>query len=173
MCENSRKLCKVVKRIFNSHLCSGNAAVSISCLLFAIPLPPRTSYFAFGLPAFILSVIGADITWPCLTLFTSRSLDRDDQALGGGLINAMAQVGRAIGLAIATAIQTSVMARDKGVSVEESGSIMHDSASLHGLKAAFWFSSALGISCFVLVIVAFRGTGIVGHSAKTKKESGV
>ncbi|KAI1265729.1 major facilitator superfamily transporter [Xylariaceae sp. FL1019] len=154
-------------------LACGNAAVSISCLLFAIPLPQGTSYFAFGLPAFILSVIGADITWPCLTLFTSRSLDKDDQALGGGLINAMAQIGRAVGLAIATAIQTSILARDRRVSVEESGSIMRDSASLNGLKAAFWFSFALGISCFILVIVAFRGTGIVGHSAKPKKESAI
>ncbi|KAJ8122870.1 hypothetical protein ONZ43_g1049 [Nemania bipapillata] len=115
-------------------LCA-NAAMSISCLLFAVPLPQSTSYFAFGFPAFILSVIGADITWPCLTLFTSKSLPQEDQALGGGLINASAGVGRAIGLAIVTALQTAILARERGVSVEHAGKITEwDRASITSFK---------------------------------------
>ncbi|KAI3332362.1 major facilitator superfamily transporter [Xylariaceae sp. AK1471] len=148
-------------------LLCGNTAMSISCLLFAVPLPRNTSYFAFGLPAFILSVIGADCAWPCLTLFTSRSLPQEDQALGGGLINASAAVGRAIGLAIDTAIQTAVLARERGVSVEHSGKITQwDPASIASIRAANWFNFALGIFCLVVVSAAFRGTGIVGRSEK-------
>lgn len=145
----------------------GNLSVSVSCLLFSIPIPPDTSYFAYGFPAFILSVIGADITWPTLTLFTSKSLPQDDQALGGALINSMGQIGRAIGLAITTAIQTAVMARDRGVPVEASGKILPwEPASLAGLRAGIWFNFALALCCAVVVTVYFRGTGIVGKIEK-------
>ncbi|KAI0454782.1 major facilitator superfamily transporter [Xylaria acuta] len=155
-------------------LCA-HTAMSISCLLFAVPLPRATSYFAFGLPAFILSVIGADITWPCLTLFTSKSLPQEDQALGGGLINASAGVGRAIGLAIDTAVQTAILARERRVSVEYAGKITKwDEASVVSIRAANWFNFALGIFCVGVVCVAFRGTGIVGRNEKPrKKASGV
>ncbi|GAP91933.2 putative major facilitator superfamily transporter [Rosellinia necatrix] len=151
-------------------LCA-NGAMSISCLLFAVPLPRSTSYFAFGLPAFILSVIGADITWPCLTLFTSKSLPQEDQALGGGLINASAGVGRAIGLAIDTAIQTAVLARERGVSVEHAGKITRwDGPSIVSIRAANWFNFALGLLCVAVVSIAFRGTGIVGGREKPKEK---
>ncbi|KAI1137923.1 drug resistance protein [Hypoxylon sp. FL0543] len=148
----------------------GNLGVSISCLLFSIPIPPDTSYFAYGFPAFVLSVIGADITWPSLTLFTSKSLPQADQALGGALINAMGQIGRAIGLAVTTAIQTAVMARDRGVPVEEAGKILPwEPASLNGLRAGIWFNFALALCCAIVVAVYFRGTGIVGKIEKPQQ----
>ncbi|KAH8157260.1 hypothetical protein CIB48_g10983 [Xylaria polymorpha] len=150
-------------------LCA-NTAASISCLLFAVPLPQSTSYFAFGLPAFVLSVIGADITWPCLTLFTSKSLPQEDQALGGGLINASAGVGRAIGLAIDTAVQTAILARERRVAVEHAGKLMKwDEPSVASIRAANWFNFGLGILCIVVICVAFRGTGIVGRNEKPRE----
>ncbi|KAI0406805.1 major facilitator superfamily transporter [Xylaria palmicola] len=154
-------------------LCA-NTAMAISCLLFAVPLPQSTSYFAFGLPAFVLSVIGADITWPCLTLFTSKSLPQEDQALGGGLINASAGVGRAIGLAIGTAIQTAILARERGVLVEDAGKILKwDAPSLISIRVANWFNFALSILCIGVICVAFRGTGIVGKAERPRdKPSG-
>src|SRR3569833_1451636 len=79
----------------------GNLCVSLCSLLFAIPIPPDTSYFAYGLLAMMLSVFGADTTWPSLTLFTSHGLPHEDQALGGALVNAVGQVGRSIGQALA------------------------------------------------------------------------
>jgi predicted MFS family arabinose efflux permease len=48
-------------------LAFGNLCVSISCLLFAIPIPSDTIYWATGFPAMVLSVFGADVAWPCLT----------------------------------------------------------------------------------------------------------
>lgn len=148
----------------------GNLSVSVSCLLFAIPIPPDTSYFAYGLPAFILSVIGADTAWPSLTLFTSKTLPQEDQALGGALINSMGQIGRAIGLAITTATQTAVIARDRGVPVEQSGKILPwEAASLAGLRAGIWFNFGLGLCCAIVVAVYFRGTGIVGKIEKPQQ----
>ncbi|KAL7925159.1 major facilitator superfamily domain-containing protein [Trichoderma austrokoningii] len=154
-------------------LISGNLAITISCLLYAVPIPPTTSYFAWGLPAMVLSVVGADTTWPCLTLFTSRALPREDQAIGGALINSVGQIGRSIGLAIATAIQTAVMARGRGVSVKNAGSIKAwDPESLRGLRAASWFGFALGLVSLALVLVAFRTMEIVGRVDQDENEKG-
>ncbi|KAK6854092.1 major facilitator superfamily transporter [Apiospora arundinis] len=145
----------------------GNFSLGLSCLLFAIPIPSDTSYFAFGLPAMILAVVGADITWPCLTLFTSASLPQEDQALGGALINASGQLGRSIGLAITTAAQTAIMARERGVPVERSGKVLPwDAPSLVGLRDANWLNFALAMFCTALVVLTFRGTGIVGKIDK-------
>ncbi|KAK9780907.1 putative Major facilitator superfamily (MFS) profile domain-containing protein [Seiridium cardinale] len=166
----SRLISKIPTYLF---LLFGNLAVAISCLLFAVPIPPQTSYFAYGLFAMILSVIGADMTWPSLTLFVSKSVPQEDQALGGALINACGQTGRAIGLAITTAIQTAVLARERGVPVEESGGIEPwDAASLYSLRVANWFNFSLAILGVAIVGFAFRGTGIVGKIEKPPPRTG-
>ncbi|KAK3390818.1 major facilitator superfamily-domain-containing protein [Podospora didyma] len=146
-------------------LAGGNLCISISCLLFAIPIPGDTTYWALGFPSMVLSVIGADITWPSLILFTSHSLPQADQALGGALVNAMGQVGRAITLAIATAVQTAVMAKQRGVDVQDVGKNEEwELATLLGIRAAEWFNTALGVCALLVVLLAFRGSGIVGKS---------
>ncbi|KAK3318744.1 major facilitator superfamily domain-containing protein [Apodospora peruviana] len=144
-------------------LAVGNLCVSITSLLFAVPIPPDTSYWAFGFPAMVISVFGADTAWPCLILFTSHSLPQEDQGVGGALVNAMGQVGRAIGLAVATAIQTGVMARERGVAVQDAGPVLEwDQASLLGIRAASWWHFGLGVASLTVVLVAFRGSGIIG-----------
>ncbi|KAK3502967.1 major facilitator superfamily-domain-containing protein [Neurospora crassa] len=144
-------------------LAFGNVCVAITCILFAAPIPPHTSYWAWAFIGMILSVIGADTAWPCLILFTSHSLPQADQALGGALVNACGQIGRAVGLAIATAIQTAVMAQQRGVSVEDAGYMKEwEDASLAGIRAANWFHMALGLCSLAVVLIAFRGSGIIG-----------
>lgn len=145
----------------------GNISVSIACLLFAVPIPPSTNYFAWALWGMILAVIGADTTWPSLTLFTSRALPPEDQAIGGALINAVGQLGRAIGLAISTAIQTSVVANQRGVAVEEAGGMEKgDGATLMGLRAASWMNFAFGVVSLCIVPFAFRSMEIIGKAQK-------
>ncbi|KKF95846.1 Drug resistance protein [Ceratocystis platani] len=137
-------------------------------LLFAVPIPPHTSYFAFGFIAMILSVFGADTTWPSLTLFTSRALPQEDQALGGALVNSSGQIGRSVGLALATAAQTAVMARARGVPVTDAGPTMAwDDASLKGLHAAAWLNFGLGMTSLSAVVIFFRGNDIVGRAERT------
>ncbi|KKP03009.1 hypothetical protein THAR02_04888 [Trichoderma harzianum] len=149
-------------------LITGNLSVSIACLLYAVPIPPTTSYFAWGLPAMVLSVVGADTTWPCLTLFTSRALPREHQAIGGALINAVGQFGRSIGLALSTATQTAVMANARGVPVKDVGSIKAwEPESLKGLRAASWMNFALGVASLVVVLIAFPTLEIVGKAEPT------
>lgn len=148
----------------------GNICCSLSCLLFAVPIPPTTTYFAYGLPAMILSVVGADTAWPCLTLFTSHSLPQADQSMGGALVNAVGQFGRAIGLAIATAIETAVIANARGTSVKDAGSMeAWDKPTLLGLQAAQYFNFALGVVSSIVVLVAFRRLGTIGKAGVKKK----
>ncbi|KAH8881360.1 MFS general substrate transporter [Thozetella sp. PMI_491] len=154
-------------------LLTGTVAVAIANMLFAIPIPSDTTYWAYGLPAMVLAVIGPDIATPSLTLFTSHSVSQDDQALGGALINAMAFVGRSIGLAIATAVQTAVMARERGVDVQNAGKLeAWDEPSLLGIRAANWFSVGLTLASTLLVAVSFRGSGIIGKLPQRESRTG-
>ncbi|OMP88992.1 Drug resistance protein, partial [Diplodia seriata] len=149
----------------NYILMFGTLCVSGSALLFATPIPVHTTYWAYGFPAMVLAVLGADTLFPCLTLFTAKSLPHEDQALGGALINSVGQIGRAIGLAIATAIETAVIAAEKGIDVNAVGGSdveMTDHAFLSGLRAAEWFTFAMAITAFFLAAVAFRGAGYIG-----------
>lgn len=147
----------------------GNICCSVACLLFAVPIPSDITYFAQGFPAMILSVLGADTAWPCLTLFTSAALPQADQAMGGALVNAVGQIGRAIGLAIATAIETAVIANARGGSVEDAGALKTwDRPTLLGLQAAQYLNFALGVVSSVCVFVAFRGLGTVGKAGLKK-----
>jgi hypothetical protein len=146
----------------------GTACVTISSLLFAVPIPDTETYWAWGFPAMCLCVFGADTLFPTLVLFNAHSLPKEDQALGGATINAMGQIGRAIGLAIATAIQVAVQERLQGSSMSAvtGADSRGDVAFRDSLRAANWFSFTLGALAFVTVAVAFRGTGIIGRAKK-------
>ncbi|KAF2274026.1 MFS general substrate transporter [Westerdykella ornata] len=145
----------------------GTLAIGISSLLVALPLPTSTSYWAYIFPAMVLSTCGADTLYPTLTLFTAKSLPPEDQALGGALINAVGQVGRAIGLAIMTAVQTAVIAEKKGLSVDVVGGEGYklgkgDEALKIGLRSASWFNAGIGVVAVAVVLLFFRGAGKVG-----------
>lgn len=82
-------------------------------LLFAAPIPTSTSYWAYGFPAMCLCG-SIDLFAPTITLYIIGMLPRDEQSLGGGLFTAANQIGRSIGPALATAIQTSVEQEKEG-----------------------------------------------------------
>lgn len=155
-------------------LVCGHVSISIASLLYAVPtISPTTSYWARGFPAMVLSVIGADTAWPCLTLFTSKSLPPEDQAVGGALINAVGMFGRAIGLAIATAAQTAVMASARDVDVENVGPMVPwEPETLNGIRAASWVNFGFGVGALFVVVVTFRSMEIVGKVAPRKERSG-
>ncbi|THZ67638.1 drug resistance protein [Aureobasidium pullulans] len=70
----------------------------------------------------------------------SSDLPPEDQALGGGLINALGQIGRAVGLAIGTAIQVAVQSSREGSNVVDIDGNVGDHAYLQGLHAAQWLN---------------------------------
>jgi MFS family permease len=133
----------------------GTACVSVACLLFAVAIPPDTSYWAYGFPAMIILTLGGDTLYPCLSLFVMKSIPDEDQAMGAAMFQAMGQIGRSIGLAIATAIQISVTNSQLGKRSEEE-------ALLKGYRAAEWFSFAVGALSFGVAAYTFRGAGTLG-----------
>lgn len=133
----------------------GTTCVSIACLLFAVPIPPETTYWAYGFPAMVLLTLGADTLYPGLSLFVMKSIPHEDQAMGAAIFQTIGQVGRSIGLAIATAIQLAVTD-----SPDRSDNIDRD-ALLRGYRAADWFSFAIGVVAVMIAAYSFRGAGIL------------
>jgi MFS family permease len=134
----------------------GTACVSVACLLFAVPIPPDTTYWAYGFPAMIILTLGGDTLYPCLSLFVMKSIPGEDQAMGAAIFQTLGQVGRSIGLAIATAIQIAV--QDK----HEDGISSNNEVLLRGYRAANWFSFAIGVIAIAIAAYAFRGAGKLG-----------
>lgn len=84
-----------------------------------------------------------EIVWPVIGLLVAEALPPEDQALGGGLLQTANNLGRALGLAIATVVQTATA---KG-------------EALRGLRAAQWMNVGMvGIS-FAIGLVYFRKLG--------------
>lgn len=145
--------------------------VSMSSLLFAIPIPDNITYWAYGFPAMVLSVCGADTIFPVLTLFVAKTLPPEDASLGGALITAVGQIGRSIGLAIATAAQTAIIAKEKGVSVNEVGNEGHslqpwDNALKVSIRGTAWLNFGMSIASTLVVLLFIRGIGIIGGKGK-------
>jgi hypothetical protein len=102
-----------------------------------------------------------------LTLFVAKTLPPEDASLGGALITAVGQIGRAIGLALATAVQTAIIAKEMAVSVDKVGEEGHglqpwDPALKIGIRGTAWFNFGMSIISLVIVLVFIRGIGIVG-----------
>lgn len=135
----------------NYILIFGLVSASIANLLFAVPIPPTTTYWAFGLPSMILAAFGADTIYPCLGLFTTQSLPRKDQGVAGAMFQTFASIGRAIGLVIAAAIQAAVQG--------ESGT---KGAFLRGLRAVEWLAFGMMVFSLAVTVVGLRDIGRIG-----------
>jgi predicted MFS family arabinose efflux permease len=152
--------------LFFSTMC-----VSMSSLLFAIPISEHATYWVYGFPAMVLCVCGADTIFPVLTLFVAKTLPPEDASLGGALITAVGQIGRAVGLAIATAVQTAVVAKEKGVRVDQVGSEGHalkpwDDALKIGIRSTAWFNFGMSLASTLVVVLFIRGIGVIGGRGK-------
>lgn len=140
----------------------GSISTSLSSLLFAVPIPPETSYFKYGLWAMILATLGADSTTPCLYSIVSHAVADEYQAISGALLNVSMQLGRVLGLAIATAVQAAVTAKARHSKVEDDIRILPgDAASLQGIRAADWLNFAFGMSSLAIVVMIFSKSVMV------------
>jgi sugar phosphate permease len=134
----------------------GLGCATIANLLFAVPIPPSTSYFAFGFPAMALAALGVDTVYPCLGLYTTQSLPRKDQGVAGAMFQTMGGLGRAMFLPITSTIQADVQTR-----LIRNGTTQ-SSAFLEGMRAVEWFCVAcMGIS-FLITIFGLRHMGKIG-----------
>ena len=86
--------------------------------------------------------------------------------MGGALINAMGQLGRAIGLAIATSVQTATMADALDIPIEDVTRLQpHNPVMLKGIRAASYLNVGFVVTSLLLVILTFRNMDIIGKTA--------
>lgn len=142
----------------------------------AAPIPPETSYWAFGFEAMVLAVMGADTIYPCLSLYTTSSMPMKDQALAGGIFNTVAQVGRAIGLALVTAVDVSV--REGGGNVlgdlppnKNKKDNLEEWVELAGIRTSQWVNVGFALIALVAVIYGLRNIGKVGAAKPDADET--
>lgn len=115
----------------------------------------------------VFCVCGADTIFPVLTLFVAKTLPPEDASLGGALISAVGQIGRAVGLALATAVQTAIIAKEMGVSVDQVGEEGFgiepwNPALKAGIRGMAWFNFGMSTLSLLIVVVFIRGIGIIG-----------
>lgn len=131
-------------------LVSGIVCTSVSALLFALIIPDA-SYWAFGFPAAVLTVIGADFVFSAGTIYVARVALPEEQSVAGGLFNTMTQLGTAIGITVATVVYNSINAKNGP-----------EADKLPAYQGSQWASFAFGVLGAVIALVCFYGVGIVG-----------
>jgi len=73
------------------HIVTGCVMTSIAPCLFAL-INTGSSYWAFGFPAAVVSVFGADFIFAGGSLFVAKVALPHEQSLAGGLFNTLTQV---------------------------------------------------------------------------------
>ncbi|KAG8794647.1 hypothetical protein FRC17_008264, partial [Serendipita sp. 399] len=156
-------------------LALGTTATSLSALLFAL-IDPSASYFAFGFPAAVICVMGADFVFACGTLFIARVALPGEQSVAGALFQTVTSLGTSFGLAITTIAEVagaSHEARRMGihVSLDSPASDIPPAILLKGYRMAQFTSFAFGITGLLMVLTFLHGIGIVG-TKRTKQVTG-
>ncbi|SCV73125.1 BQ2448_7050 [Microbotryum intermedium] len=146
----------------------GTLGTGIAPLLYAVQKLHAT-YWAFQFPAMILCVLGADFIFACSILYVSKVAGPGQQSLAAGLFNLSTQLGTAIGLAIATIVQTKVVDQKVAHTVVSTSATVPPFAVEAGLRAAFWTCAAFSFTGLIVVIVCLRGIGRVGTRTKKVK----
>ncbi|RDL29788.1 MFS multidrug transporter-like protein [Venustampulla echinocandica] len=144
----------------NFILIFGLVLASLSNLLFAVPIPPSTSYFAYGFLAMCFAAVGADTIYPCIGLFTTQALPRKDQGVAGAMFQTVASMGRAMFLPVTAAVQYSTQNK---LTVNGHGETY---ALLEGLRAAEWLCFALMAVSLLVTILGLRDIGRIGQLKK-------
>ncbi|KAK6208856.1 drug resistance protein [Colletotrichum tabaci] len=127
-----------------------------SPFIMAIPaIPLKTSYWAYGFPAMCLC-FSIEIVWPVISLLIAASLPSADQSLGSGLLQSSNNLGRALGLPIATTIQTSAQGPEMAVS-----GFPGSPGFLYGVRAAQWTNFGFAIAAMGIAVAFFRDLGRV------------
>ncbi|KAI0078556.1 MFS general substrate transporter [Panus rudis PR-1116 ss-1] len=155
----------------------GMSLTAVANLLFAV-IDVNASYWAYGFPAAVICVFGADFVMAAGSLFVAKFSPLDDQSVSGAVLQTMMQLGGAFGLAITTIIFNETLSNQSakfGVSINQSGtnaSSAPHQAQESAYRAAMWGGFAFGVLGAVLAAVFLNGVGIVGHVERKKSAMG-
>ena len=129
------------------HTVIGTLFTGAANLLFAV-IVPSAPYWAFGFPAAIIGVFGADFVFSSGTLFVARVCLPHEQSVGGALFQTLTQLGTAFGLAISTVVFNARLksaSKDLGVILNADQTNAPKPAQLTAYKGAMWTGFAFGI----------------------------
>ncbi|KAJ7106912.1 major facilitator superfamily domain-containing protein [Mycena epipterygia] len=132
-------------------LATGTLTTTIAPLLFALIIP-KAPYWAFGFPAAVCSVVGADFLFAAGTLFVAGAVGPGEQSLAGGVFQTMTQLGTSFGVTASTIVFNHV----------QQGAMRNGADALGSYHAAMWTGVAFGGLATLLALVAFRGVGTIG-----------
>ncbi|KAK0189678.1 efflux transporter [Armillaria mellea] len=147
-------------------LASGTLITACAAIFFA-EIDPDATYWAYGFPSAIFSVVGADFVFASGSIFVARIVEPHEQSLSGALFQTMYQIGTALGVTVSTIVFNRVVAQDSlnmGVIVDNANSNAPQEALLNGYKAAEWTAFAFGAIGALLAVLFFRNVGIVGDN---------
>ncbi|KAL8746796.1 MAG: hypothetical protein Q9190_001241 [Brigantiaea leucoxantha] len=128
----------------------------VSPVLMAL-VNPKWSYWACAFPALLFNPIGADGLFTVSNLLISASFSKKTQGLAGGVFNTISQVGKSVGLALATLIANDVTATSEINDKETPQALMK------GYRAAFWFLFAVNAVSLFTSVWGLRKIGTVGR----------
>ncbi|KAF8319050.1 efflux transporter [Clavulina sp. PMI_390] len=170
-------LCNVVVALAVAHV-PGIILVVIGCimtgiapLLFAV-IQVDSPYWAFGFPAAIVAVFGADFIFAGGSLFVAKVARHHEQSLAGGLFNTMTQIGTSIGLSISSIVldkQIVKKASEMGISLPSGGAAADNApkeALLSGYRAAQWLCFAYVMTGLFMAVVFLRDIGVIAKKEK-------
>ncbi|KAF8992531.1 major facilitator superfamily domain-containing protein [Cyathus striatus] len=126
----------------------GTLGTSAACILFSL-IDENATYWAFGLPATIISVLGADFVFAGGTLFIAKVSLPHELSVAGALFQTMIQVGTAVGITVSTVVFNRVTKHNGG------------EISLRSYRAAQWTCFAFGCIAITLAALSFRGCSVV------------
>ncbi|KAI0789690.1 efflux transporter [Abortiporus biennis] len=152
-------------------IATGCLCTGIAGLLFAV-INTSATYWAFGFPAAIISVWGADFVFAAGSLYIAKVSLPHEQSLSGGLFQTMTQLGTSLGLSITTIVFDRVRAQESakmGVIIDVTGSNAPLPAQLHAYRAAQWTVLGLGAFAAIMAVIFLRGAGIVGGPHKPEE----
>ncbi|KAG7097208.1 hypothetical protein E1B28_004579 [Marasmius oreades] len=152
-------ICNIVVALFVGHIpfvflmASGTALTGTAALLFAL-INPRAVYWAFGFPAAVASVVGADFVFASGTLFIAKFSLPHEQSVAGAVFQCMTQIGTSLGVTVSTVVFNRVAQQQPG-------------DPLKSYQAAQWTCLGFGIVATLLSMICLRGVGIIGDKRAT------
>ncbi|KAJ2916092.1 hypothetical protein MD484_g4337, partial [Candolleomyces efflorescens] len=134
----------------------GTAATGCASLLFAL-IDPEKTFWAYGFPAAVISVMGADFVFSAGTLYVAKVSMPHEQSVSGAVFNTMTNLGTAVGVTVSTVVFNQVRERNP-------------EDILKSYQAANWTGFSFGMVGMVLSILFFKNVGAVGDRKKKPLE---
>ncbi|KAI9722833.1 MAG: hypothetical protein M1828_004399 [Chrysothrix sp. TS-e1954] len=146
----------LVHRLPAHYITTVGITLTLAPPLLLIYTKPSQMYWPMEFPAMVLQPFGADSLYTIANLVTTSQFSGELQGIAGGVFNTVSQIGKSIGLALASVVANTVTQRSR---FEDKKS---PEALFEGYRAAFWFCFALNVATLVLSLLGLRKIGKVG-----------